>query len=371
MKKIKWIAVYVFPAILLLFQAPVAFAASPQPTSDWNNIVAKAKEEGKIVMSTSNTPPVRQAVAKGFKDAYGIDIEFIGGGKGSELGAKLLQERQAGMYVQDIFIGGTTTILTALKPTGAIDPLEPVLMHPDVTDKKLWMGGDYLWADRDRKVIVMVLMPNSGQSCIINTTMVKPGELRVFDDFLNPKWRGQIVMNDPTVQGPGQRFVGVTAVKVKSWEYMMELAKQKPVINRDQRLQVEWVARGKHAIGLGMEPNLITEFINAGTPILEILAEDDIAASAGPNDLALINRAAHPNAARVFINWILGKDGQTILSKAGGLASVKTNVTTDHLTPVRRLDRNKKYFIVDHEDFIMKEKQYIAKSKEIFGGLLK
>ena len=386
MNKIKWITLISFPAFLFIFlwhpivvsaASPPAGASSPgagtgsSPASAWSNVLAKAKEEGKLVISTSHTPVVRQAVSQAFKGAFGIDIEYIGGGKGAELGRKLLAERQAGMYLQDLYIGGTTTILTDLKPAGALDPLDPVLMQSDVLDKKLWMGGEYLWADRDKTIIVLLLMPTPGQSTIINTTLVKPGEIRVYDDFLNPKWKGKIVLNDPSVQGPGQRFVGVTATKVKSWDYMKDLAKQNPFINRDQRLQVEWVARGKYAVGLGMQTDLPTEFIKAGAPIMEILPEDDIAASAGPNDLAMINRAPHPNAARVFINWILGKEGQTIVSKASGVASVKTNVATDHLTPARRLDRAKKYFIVDHEDYILKEKENIVKAREVFADLLK
>lgn len=355
---------------VVIFCQPGYLFAAAAGSGAWNAMVAKAKEEGKLVVSTSQTPPVRQAVSQAFKAAFGIDMEFIGGGKGAELATKLLTERRNNLYLQDIYIGGTTSILTALKPAGALDPLEPVLMLPEVLDKKLWLGGDYWWCDRDKKVIVLMLQPNGGQSCIINTTMVKPGEIKMYDDFLNPKWKGKIVMNDPTVQGPGQRFVGVAAAKIKNWDYMKELVKQQPMINRDQRLQVEWVARGRYAIGLGMEPNLITEFIKAGAPIVEIVPDDDVTASAGPNDLAMINKAAHPNAAKVYVNWILSKEGQTVLSKASGLSSVKTNVATDHLTPARRMNPAKKYFVIDHEDYILKEPEYIAKAKEVFADSL-
>ena len=368
LKVVHLFIVFVFSFIFFPWPLTASAAASP---AQWDSIVAKAKEEGKLVISSSHTPPVRQATAKGFKEAYGIEIEYIGGGKGSELGAKLLGERKAGLYLQDIFIGGTTTILTALKPAGALDPLEPVLMQPEVLDKKLWVGGDYFWCDRDKKVIVIMLSPSAGQSCIINTTLVKPGEIKVYNDFLNPKWKDKIVMNDPTVQGPGLRFVGGAAIKIKDWNFIKELVNQKPVINRDQRLQVESVARGKFAIGLGMEPNLITEFLAAGAPILEVLPDDDFLASAGPNDLALINKAAHPNAAKVFVNWILSKEGQTILSKASGLSSIKTNVPTDHLTPTRRLNPTKKYFVVDYEDFILHEKEYAKKAKELLADVMK
>jgi ABC-type Fe3+ transport system substrate-binding protein len=333
-------------------------------------MVAKAKQEGQVVISTSHTPAVRQALAEAFKATFGIDIEYIGGGKGAELGRKLIAERKAGIFNQDIYMGGTTTILTALKPEGAIDPLEPVLILPETLDKKLWLNNEILWADRDKKIIVIALMPTAGQTSIINTTLVKPGEVKVFDDLINPKWKGKIVLNDPTVQGPGQRFVGVTATTVKSWDYMKELAKLEPVVNRDQRLQVEWVARGKYAIGLGMQTDVPLEFMKAGAPIVELTFQDDVAASGGPNNLALINRAAHPNAAKLFVNWILDKEGQTVLSRAAGIASVKTNVPTDHLAAERRLNPEKKYFIVDHEDYILKEPEFIARVKEIFGHLL-
>ncbi len=362
--------------ILLVFSLSHAFSASSSSSAfssidTWNAVVAKAKEEGKVVISTSHTTAVREAVAKGFKNTFGIEIEYIGGAKGAELGTKLVAERRAGLYLQDIYIGGPTTIISTLKPAGAVDPLEPVFSQPDVLDKKLWIGGDHLWVDRERKIIIFLLMPTSGQCNIINTTMVKPGEISVYDDYLNPKWKNKIIMNDPTVSGPGQRFVGPTAVKIKGWDYIRELVKQKPAISRDQRLQVEGVARGKYAIGLGMQTDLTTEFINTGAPILEIVPEDNINASAGASTLALVNRAAHPNAAKVFINWILGKEGQTILSKSTGTASIKTNVTTDHLRPARRLDPTKKYYIVDNEDYASKEREYIAKAKEIFAGLLK
>lgn len=365
-----------FPLVGTSAVSPAAGASASSTgtapkAANWNNVVAKAKEEGKLVISTSHSLGVRETVSKAFKAAFGIEIEYIGGGKGSELGMKLVNERRAGLYLQDLYIGGPTTILTTLRPAGAIDPLEPALLLPDVLDKRLWIGGDQLWVDQDRKILVFLLMPTPGQSCIINTTMVKPNEIRVYDDFLNPKWKDKIVMNDPTVSGPGQRFVGPTATKIKGWDYMKELAKQKPVINRDQRLQVEWVARGKYAIGLGMQTDLTTEFVNTGAPIVEIVPEDNFNASAGASTMALINRAAHPNAAKVFINWILDKEGQTILSRSSGTASIKTNVATDHLSRARRLDPAKKYYIVDNEEYALKEGEYIAKAKEIFADLLK
>ncbi|MDP2644583.1 MAG: extracellular solute-binding protein [Desulfobacterales bacterium] len=366
MNRSKWTSFFIFLALWLVFLAQPEVA----PASAWDELVAKAKGEGKLVVSTSHSPATRGVISKGFKEAFGIEMEFIAGTGGTRV-RKLLSERQAAIYAQDIFMGGTTSILTRLKPAGALDPIEPAMMLPGVLDKKLWIGGDYFWADRDRTVLVFMLMAGPGQSSIYNSTMVKPGEIKVYDDLLDPKWKGKILMFDPTKPGPGQRFVGVTAEKIKGWDYMEKLAKQDLTIATDRRLAVEWVTRGKYAIGLGNQTGLPLEYIKAGAPILEFLPDDDIATSGGPNNLALINRAPHPAAAKVFVNWLLDKQGQTILSESTAMASVKTDVATDHISPVRRLDPGKKYFLVDHEDYILKEPEYLKKTKKIFGPLLK
>ncbi len=384
MYKMKWTVLFSSLPFLciFLFQPFCTFAASspvaastsgPKATAEavnaWNAVVSKAKEEGKLVISaTSYTPATRQAIAKRFKDAFGIEIEYIVGGRSDESANKLLAERRAGLYLQDIFISGAFTGPITLKPAGAFDPLEPALMQPEVLDKKLWVGGKLAWQDDDRKGIMIMLMPMSS-SCIINTALVKPDEIRVYDDFLNPKWKDKIVLDDPTVGGPGINFISA-AVTVKGWDYVKKLATQKPVIIRDKRLEVEWVAKGKYSISLGVAGDQTMAFIKAGAPIMEIVPKDDVAAVAGGNNLFLINRAPHPNAAKVFINWILGKEGQTILTKAVNMASVKIDVATDHLPPTRRFDPAKKYFLLGHEDFVLKYNEYTAKAKEVFGELL-
>ena len=368
MYKMKWRLVYGLLSFLFIFliQASGTFAASssavtstsgqkttPAAASAWNAVVSKAREEGKLVISGSAyAPAVRQAVSKRFKDAFGIEIEFIITGRSNEAANKLLAERRTGLYLQDIFISGAFTGPLTLKPAGAFDPLEPVLMQPEVLDTKLWVGGQIAWQDDDHKGIMIMLSPMSSSS-IINTNLVKPDEIRAYDDLLNPKWKDKIILDDPTVGGSGINFLSA-AVTVKGWDYMNKLAKQKPLITRDKRLEVEWVAKEKYAIGLGVAGNQTTEFLTAGAPIMEFVLRDDAAAVAGGNNLFLINRAPHPNAAKVFVNWILGKDGQTILSKTVKMASVKTDVVTDHLPPTRRFDPAKKYFLLGREDFVMK-----------------
>jgi iron(III) transport system substrate-binding protein len=55
--------------------------------------------------------------------------------------------------------------------------------------------------------------------------------------------------------------------------------------------------------------------------------------SAGFGSAMLVNKAPHPNAAKVFLNWLLAKEGQTAWSKAMGYVSRRLDVPTDHLPP--------------------------------------
>jgi ABC-type Fe3+ transport system substrate-binding protein len=58
----------------------------------------------------------------------------------------------------------------------------------------------------------------------------------------------------------------------------------------------------------------------------------------------LVNKAPHPNAASVFLNWVLGKEGQTAWSKAMDHLSKRVDVPTDHLSPYIIPPANAKYF---------------------------
>ena len=90
-------------------------------------------------------------------------------------------------------------------------------------------------------------------------------------------------------------------------------------------------------------------------------------ASASYGGLALVNRAPHPNAAKVYINWVLGREGQTLLAKAAGWVSRRRDVPA--IDPAMELQPGVKYYRIYLEDatFIYKTKAYRKLMKEAFG----
>lgn len=352
--------------------------AIPAPTTAkqawevaWDKAVAEGKKEGKVVVCSTAGAEARKVMTEGFKQAYGITVEFISG-KGSEMLVKLQNERRAGLYLADIYLAGSTTQINDMKPTGMIDPLKPVLLLPEVADTKYWIGGKHLWADTEKQYILGFRYGVTTQICI-NTDLVKPGEIETCRDLLNPKWKGQIVMLDPTKPGTAERFMATTLENPKlGANFLRNLAKQELEILRDERLAAEWIARGKKAIGIGVKEDLIADMRQAGAPVKNNPPSDNPIIAAGSSNISLINKAPHPNAAVVFINWLLGKEGQTLYSQALLLPSARADVPVPKgIDPVSAPQPGVDYFYTDSEEFLLGAREREKIAKEIFGPLMK
>lgn len=353
--------------------APAPAAAAPSKASweaEWDRVVEAGKKEGKVVLYSTAGVEIRTAVIPAFRKKFGIDVEAIMA-KGAEVSEKLMSERRAGLYLADVYNGGTTTPTTQLKPAGALDPLDSALILPEVTDPKAWYGDDLRWVDPKHTVLSFLAYPNT--NIVVNATVVKPEDIKSYKDLLNPKFKGKIVMNDPTLAGTGSKTFSVIGEVYMGWDFWREFAtKQEPVIIRDQRLQIDWVAKGKYPIGLFPKTSVVTEFKTAGTPLDYIMPIEGTYLSSGSGNLALVNRAAHPNAAKVFINWLLSKEGQTIFSRAYGSQSARVDVPTEGIEADKIRQPGVKYFLyADTEEWLAKEVERMKLSKEIFGALMK
>lgn len=88
--------------------------------------------------------------------------------------------------------------------------------------------------------------------------------------------------------------------------------------------------------------------------------------SSGPGSVALFNKAAHPNAARLYLNWLLSKEGQTEFSKGSGRPSLRLDVPRDHVTPLALPVEG--FFKIDTEERLAeRQKVLVPFLKEVFG----
>lgn len=261
-------------------------------------------------------------------------------------------------------------MLTRMKPEGMLEPLEPVLILPEVLDSSAWIGGKLPFQDKEHTVLKFISFVT--ENIIVNTNLVGPDEITSLRDLLNPKWKGKIVINDVTQPGTALKWFGVVSTVFMDYDFMRQLVKQEPIVSRDKRLQVDWLANGKVAIAIAPDTTSITEFKQAGAPIREAKMKEGTHTAGGYGFVASMNRAPHPDSARVFINWLLTKEGQTLFSKAYNAPSLRLDVSTEGIDPLKIIDPKGKYFMGgDDEDFILSEPERARMANEILGHLLK
>lgn len=363
---------FVSVALLCLAWHGSALAqARPDWKAKWEKVLAGAKKEGKVIVLGPPGDLIREAMTQGFKKAFPeINIEYTGGRSG-EQATRLKAERDGGIYGVDVFLAGTTTANTQLKPIGAQDPIEPALILPEVTELKYWRNNTLEFSDREGKYN-LVFVNNVKPPVIYNPTQVKPEEIDELYELLNPKWKGKIVLNDPLPSGAGNvqfRFIWQVLGPEKATDYYRKIRAQAGVVDRDQRRQIEWVAQGKYAILLAHSDGVLAQLLESGLKvgILPEFKDYGTYITASFGSASLINKAPHPDAAQVFMNWILTRDGQTAWGKAMDHASRRVDVSTAHLPPYVIPKAGAKYWVSHHEKEVTRSPEEEKILKELFG----
>lgn len=347
---------------------PLEFKAGAP--SEWDRILEEAKKEGRVVVYTGAGSGETRLLYEAFKKRYGIEAEFLSG-RGGELFVKVNSERRAGLYLPDVYFSGTTTTLNQFKPAGFLDSLKSVLVLPEVADPNMWFEKKLPFVDKEGEYI-FAAQAAPAQSMVFNKDMARLEEIGSYKALLNPRWKGKIMINDPTISGSGETFFAVSVEYYTGIDYWRDFVKaQLPVVMRDQRLLVEWVARGRYAVALAGASGPDEEFIRAGAPIERTNPEEGGYLSTGFAGISLMTKAPHPNTARVFINWFLGKEGQTVYGNASDRQSARVDVPLDQIPLSAQRVPGKKYISAETEAFKSKKDEYHRLAVEIFGPLMK
>ena len=325
-----------------VFALNQAWAQAPAPDWEkkWNRLIAEAKREGKVVIIAPPDPQVREALPAAFKAKYGVSVDYIGG-RSSETAAKLRAERSAGIHTVDVALSGIQTMAAIFYREKMIDPIDDtVLIHPDVIDGSKWKKGKPWFMDPDGKYVLRLFNTLSAMF-YLNTSLAKPEEIKAAHDLLNPKWKGKIIAHDPTVPGTGSNDAARLYVQFGE-EYIKKLyIEQQPRIVRDRRQITDGISRGSYAIALGAEDDDMDKLTKEGMPLHPVYELSDLpgSLSAGVGQLALMANAPHPNAARLFINWMASKEGMEIFSRTRGGAPTRNDVNELSFLPAENVPK--------------------------------
>lgn len=314
--------------VALWLQPPAAWAQSGKGdwAADWEKVLQAARKEGKVIVSVPASAELRRKTEEVFGKRFpDIDLELVAG-RGSSNIKKIIAEKKAGVHYFDVHVGGTNSIITGLLAEGLLDPVAPLMLLPEVRDPKQWWGG-HIWADKARRYIYM-FQAYITETVWRNTDLVRPEEIASYDDLLRPKWKGKIAILDPRIPGSGDSTWGFLW-SVKGEEYLRKLVAQDMIVGRNQRQLAESVAKGKAALSIGLSYYVYQPFIKAGLPVRPVdPPKEGFYASSGSGNLAVLKNIPHPNAASLFLNWLLSQEGQEVFSRAMGQTTRRFDVDT-------------------------------------------
>jgi iron(III) transport system substrate-binding protein len=316
---------------IVFLLATTAFAQQKGWEKEWNETLAAAKKEGRVTVAGSPDPVMRNEIIPKFTSRFGIQVEFIAG-RASQYIAKIQTERSSGIYSVDIFMTGVDSTVNTLYPEKLIDPLRPLMILPEVVDPSKWKTAKLWFSDPEEKFVLRVFRSVSGLF-FYNADQVKAEEVRSSKDLLHPKWRGKISTDDPMVAGTGAANAAMLYAELGG-EFVKRLyIDQKPVFSRERRQYTDWLARGTYPICLSCREDDVKPLRKDGFKLVEVFEMSDISprVNGSPWLLTVANKAPHPNAARVFANWIASKEALEIYSRGYGATTLRTDVDESFL----------------------------------------
>ena len=300
--------------------------------ASWDETAAAARTEGEVVafICCGVGRNVGKFIGE-FEEKYNLKVVFSTGSSRQQAD-RVLAERKAGVYALDVWIGGITTANTRLLPANVVAPVKPLLVHPQVLDKKAWYGGEGpVFADPEQKYLV-AFAGNGGMvpEITYNTKLVNPDEINSFWDLLNSKWKGKIVGRDPGSAGVGQSTAFYYLHPQIGPDFLRRLLTEMDItIVKNARQAAEWLALGKYSICLFACSREVHQLMEQGMPVRDQLAKilkEAPRISVGGGALWAMDRPPHPHAQKLFINWWLTREGQLLMQRADGDDSLRVDI---------------------------------------------
>ena len=348
-------------ACLLFFSATVLAQTKPSWQLEWEKTVDGAKKEGKLSLYLYQGDGELAAVADAFHKKYPEIAITTVTGRGSQLGPRIMAERRAEKYLVDVYIGGPTTPYTVFYRAQVLEPIKPALILPEVLDESKWWQGKHHYIDPEGKHIFVFVGNASGGYVAYNSKLADAGKFNSYWDFLDAKWKGKILSMDPSESG--RQRIGVRILYYTPElgpEFLRRLYGEMGVtLTREIRQATDWLAGGKFSICFFCSG--VPEAKKQGLPVDEFRVtqwRETQAVSAGSTgSLVLLNRAPHPNAAKLFMNWFLSREGQAALQKVANtsvsvLESMRIDISREPVAPEERRVEGVKYLLSDRPEFM-------------------
>ena len=327
-----------------------AAQATPNWKTDWEATVKASEKEGRLVIYGPTGRDQQTLYTDVFHKAFPkIHVNYTTG-RISEIISRIMAEQRAGLRQADLVLGGTDILLGTLKEKGLLQPIRPVLVLPEVLDNSAWFKSKLWFADNEDKYVAMWRAVPYVSACV-NTNVIKTNELKSYWDLLNPKWKGRIVSQDLKIGSARNQMYAIYVREDLGPKYLKRLYGETDItFSRNLHQMSDWLASGKFAIALGNAD--CQELAAKGLPVAPIFLEGLAAVGAGTDPVAFLASAPHINSAKVFLNWILTREGQMAFQKLTKENSFRVDIPKEGIVdPALILDPKREYLFTGLEEY--------------------
>lgn len=317
-------------------------------------IIAKAKKEGKLVFYTGVERRAAEAITAAFHKKYPFISTEVLRASSSKLATRLDAEIAANRVGGDVFEFSLLYLTTSLEKRHEIlkyDSRE-YAHYP-----KQYSSPGY-WAATGLSNIII----------IYNTNVVDKANVpHSWWDLSKTYWNGKLAIDNLEVSGTGYNWlVAIVNDPSLGWKYVEALGKNHPTLERGHAGIAQKVAAGEYGAAIEMSDfhlhNL--RLASASVPVNGVWPREGVPQE--PWTAGILKRAPHPNAAKLFMDFLLSKEGQTIYVKAMGWQSAR-----DDVAPPEFKERPAKVKVlkapISAEEALKVRPSYVGKWKQLWG----
>jgi iron(III) transport system substrate-binding protein len=275
----------------------LAFVCSIRASSaaEWEDRLQKlypaAKQEGELIFNTARVEEVggKEGLAQFDKRFPGIKITFSGLA-GDQMPARLSAEEKAGKVSIDIFRSDANQAVELRNR----DLLETIDI-PQITDQKVTTYYDSTF----------VKLSDFISNFAYNTDLVKLADLpKSYEDLLDPKWKNRLALD-----ARGGQVAHLLAAHIwdadKFWDWIAKIKAQQPLWTSRNTEAMAKITSGEAAIGTASY-DAVEALKAQGAPIEFLFISPSLSEVRGAG---IPKGAPHPNAAKLFLGWLLSPEG--------------------------------------------------------------
>ena len=306
----------------------------------------KAKAEGKVVLYTSLDTQIVDAIITGFKQKWGIEVQYFRGGS-SDVTSKVLAEADAGRPQADMVDASDLAALLLMKERGLLKPFKSAAAAAVAKDLR---DPDGTWmTDRLTQAVIQ-----------FNSKEFAAEPPRSWADLSKPSMQGRLVYFS-SANGDGAPRI-YTLAKHLGWDLVKAMATRKPLRVQTPQVVTQVLERGERGVGLLQNDNIAWRSKLQGKPTDYVFPAEGVPTEIGA--CGLVRSSPRPHAAALYHEWWMSAEGQALLVKGGKYSSRGDVAPPDGSPPLSQL----KLLTLDYAEYKRDKSQILDQIAGIFGG---